>query len=165
MDTKFEDMKPFNFDYGKLDDITFFYWLYEYTLEHFHSNEYNVMLAYQFPEFERDWGGYTMWIQRHEKSDSVFALTGLTYHPDTRTGIFFGVKKAQNTKIYDKVFQSIPASGSGYETDKSEIDFLKLYMPEKDVEELMKADSVDAQIGIMSAFFESCCKAVLAAQK
>lgn len=160
--TYYSSLKPFKFDYEALKQIVYFYWSYEYMLEHFVSDEFVIELAPEYHGYGPHWGGNVLWLKNKEGDKKLYIHTGMVYHPDTEPGIYFETESWKNAKYYKKLWNNL-AESDKYDLNKKETEFLKVFYPKSKLKELMDAEDVDKQIELLREYFDASCKAYLAA--
>jgi len=155
-------LRTFNIDYAQLDNIAYYYWMSEYILTHFVSDEYSIEVLPDIPGFGAHWGGLFVALKDQDGIQKAICHTGLVYHPDTKIGIYFEVESWRNARIYKKLWQNAEPS-PGFELNKDESDFLKFFLPKEKIEFLMKAKTVDEQMEIMTKYLDACFVGILKA--
>lgn len=156
------DLKPFTLDYKMLDQIAYFYWMSEYILTHFYSDEYTVKVLPDVPGFGAHWGGLHLEVLDKEGNSKAFCHTGLVYHPDTKTGIYFEAESWKNPRNYQKLWRDVEPS-DGYDLNKDETDFLKFFYPERKLDELLNANNVEKQMALLTEYYDACFRGIIKA--
>ncbi len=149
------DLKPFKIDYDQLEHIAFFYWMSEYVLTHFFSEDYTVKVVFEENGFGAHWGGLILDVFGKDGALKARCHTGLVYHPNTKTGIYFEAESWKNLRNYKKLWDNVEPSDE-YDLNKDETDFLKLFFPERKRQEMMDAGSVEKQMEMLRTYYDAC---------
>jgi hypothetical protein len=156
------DLKTFKLNYSDLDQIAYFYWMSEYILTHYYSDDYTVKVLPDVLGFGAHWGGLILDVRDNEGNQKAICHTGLVYHPNTKTGIYFETESWKNPRNYKKLWRDVEPS-DGYDLIKDETDFLKFFFPERKLEELMNAGSIDKQMQMLTEYYDACFRGIIKA--
>ena len=156
------DLKPFKIDYKQLDFIAYYYWVSEYILTHYYSEYYSVEVLSEVPGFGAHWGGLVVAVKDNNAECKAVCHTGLVYHPNTETGIYFEAESWKNVSNYKKLWMDIEVS-EDYDLNKEESDFIKLFYPRKKVNELMNSNNIDKQINLLKNYYDACFTGIIKA--
>ena len=158
------DLKPFKIDYSNLPGQVYYFWMMEYILSHFVSEEYIIELIPNSPqsEFGAHWGGFLIALKDKEGNRKAFCHAGLVYHPGTEVGIYAELESWSNAAVFQKIWRDVEPA-SGFDLNKEESDFLKFFFRKDQLGELMNAGDVNKQMDMLTKFLDAFFNAVLKA--
>lgn len=158
----YSELKPFNFNYEALHQILYYYWIVEYIVEHFVSDDYIVKHVLGRVEYGAHWGGTNLSLEDNDKTVKIFIHTGLVYTPaEPETGIYLEAESWNNPKVYKTLYNNIIPSDK-YDLNKEQSDFLKFYYPKNKLDNLMDTNDVEKQCNKLIEFYNAIFKNILA---
>ena len=156
------DLRPFKFDYADLPGVVYYFWMSKYVLANFKSDDYSIEVKLDNSGFGPHWGGMFVELKDNEGNKKALCHAGLVCHPNTEIGICFEIDRFFNTENYQKIWDGInPAPG--FDLNKNEPDYLKLFFPKDQLDDIMNSANVDKQISMLIKYFNVCFSAIFKA--
>ncbi len=111
----------------------------------------------------RHWYGFRVRVVDKENGQKFYLHTGLIFLPSTRIGLMVEVDEANNHGPYKQLCERLESTDS-FLRDLQEAQYLKLFLPEKQLNELLEAD-LPRQKRILAGFFQACVEAIVSIAK
>ncbi|MCK1992951.1 hypothetical protein GW626_05320 [Peribacillus muralis] len=108
------------------------------------------------------WFGYRCFVKDLQSDLSLYIHFGFIFLPSTKVGLMVELDRNNNLGTYKQVWDQINKS-SLYDINKDESDYLKLFLPDDHLTQVMEETLPNAQTQIFQSFFISCCEAFLSA--
>lgn len=109
----------------------------------------------------RHWYGLRCRVNGKKTGVSLYLYIGLIYHPETRRGLVAELDEQNNPGVYQTVAQNTQEPG-GFEINREEQEYFKLFMPEEVFESLSEKPGTD-QVLILGDFVRRAGEAMIQA--
>ena len=107
----------------------------------------------------RHWYGFRVRVIDKQNGQKFWLHTGLIFLPSTRIGLMVEVDEANNHGPYKQLCEKIKTTDS-FVRDLKEAQYLKLFLPEEQLNEVLNAD-LERQKKILSSYFLACVEAIV----
>lgn len=104
------------------------------------------------------WYGMRVRVQCKKTGLSLYLHTGLIFHPDTRKGLMIEVDRRNHFAVYSLLWEQLKP-GDGFEVERQEEDYLKIFMPDADYD-LLGRSTLSEQMIILRHFFQQAVEAI-----
>ena len=111
----------------------------------------------------RHWYGFRVRVLDKANGQKFYLHTGLIFLPETRIGLMVEVDEANNHGPYRQLCESLVSTDS-FIRDLKEPQYLKLFLPDAQLEELFRAD-LRRQKTILASYFRDCVEAIVTRAK
>ncbi|MDM5326257.1 hypothetical protein [Neobacillus sp. CF12] len=108
------------------------------------------------------WFGYRCSIKELNSNLSLYIHFGFIFLPKTKVGLMVELDRNNNLQVYEQIWDQIEDS-SFYKVNKEESDYLKLFIPDDHLSQVMEEHSAVTQAELVQKYFISCCDALLRA--
>ena len=157
-------MKNYKVDIGTLQQIQLFGDVYAEAISSIRSELADIEVDRAAKDsIGRHWYGFRVKVQDKDNGQKFYLHTGLIFLPSTRIGLMVEVDEANNHGPYRQLCENLE-SCDGFVRDLKERQYLKLFLPERQLEELLEAD-LPRQKAILSTFFKECVEAIIGCAK
>ena len=111
----------------------------------------------------RHWYGFRVRVLDKENNQKFYLHTGLIFLPSTKIGLMVEVDEANNHGPYRQLCEQIKTTDS-FVRDNREAQYLKLFLPEEQLQELLQAD-LERQKSMLASYFRACVETIIRTAK
>jgi hypothetical protein len=108
------------------------------------------------------WFGYRCYIKDLDSNLSLYIHFGFIFLPSTKAGLMVELDRNNNNHVYQGIWDRIDGS-SLYNLNKEESDYLKLFIPDDHLTQVMEEQSAVTQAEFVQKYFISSCEALFRA--
>ena len=106
------------------------------------------------------WYGMRVRVRCKKTGLSLYLHTGLIFHPDTRKGLMIEVDRRNHFAVYSLLWEQLKP-GDGFEVERQEEDYLKIFMPDADYDRL-GGSTLSEQMVLLQRFFQQAVETIAA---